>query len=114
LQPLLARFEFLKANRMLKTHAVTAFEIHPQDQLANAAGFIQVNMPLGKGGTLSELEAWDVTAFVNSYERLQNRQRALAWKPLKWSPAQALKIRASKNSSGSLKRGAVKNVLQVH
>ena len=41
-------------------------------QLANAAGFIQANMPLGKGGTLSEQEAWDVAAFMNSHERPQD------------------------------------------
>ena len=95
---------------MLKTHAVNAFEIHLHHRLANAAGFIQVNMPLGKGGTLSELEAWDIAAFANSHERLQDRQRARVWEPLKWSPAQALQTRASKNSAGSLKRGAVKKM----
>jgi cytochrome c len=52
-------------------------------------------MPWGKGGTLSELEAWDVAAFVNSHERLQDRQRARAWEALKWSPAQALQTHAS-------------------
>ena len=41
-------------------------------QLANAAGFIQANMPLGKGGTLSEQDAWDVAAFMNSHERPQD------------------------------------------
>ena len=41
-------------------------------QLANAAGFIQANMPLGKGGTLSEQEAWDVAVFMNSHERPQD------------------------------------------
>jgi len=41
-------------------------------QLANAAGFIRANMPLGKGGTLSEQEAWDVAAFMNSHERPQD------------------------------------------
>ena len=29
-------------------------------------------MPLGKGGTLSEQEAWDVAAFMNSHERPQD------------------------------------------
>lgn len=37
-----------------------------------AAGFIQANMPLGQGGTLSEQQAWDVAAFVNSHERPQD------------------------------------------
>jgi thiosulfate dehydrogenase len=41
-------------------------------QLANAAGFIQANMPLGKGGTLSEQDAWDVAMFMNSHERPQD------------------------------------------
>ena len=29
-------------------------------------------MPLGKSGTLSEQEAWDVAAFMNSHERPQD------------------------------------------
>jgi thiosulfate dehydrogenase len=41
-------------------------------QLGNAAGFIQANMPLGMGGTLSEQEAWDVAMFMNSHERPQD------------------------------------------
>lgn len=41
-------------------------------QLANAAGFIKANMPLGKGGSLSEQEAWDVAVFMNSHERPQD------------------------------------------
>ena len=41
-------------------------------QLANAAGFIQANMPFGKGGTLSEQETSDIADFINSYERPQN------------------------------------------
>ncbi|MBC7378228.1 MAG: c-type cytochrome [Burkholderiaceae bacterium] len=41
-------------------------------QLANASGFIQANMPLGKGGTLSEQDAWDVAVFMNSHERSQD------------------------------------------
>ena len=41
-------------------------------QLANAAGFIKANMPLGKGGYLSEQEAWDVAVFMNSHERPQD------------------------------------------
>ena len=41
-------------------------------QLANSAGFIQANMPLGKGGSLSEQEAWDVAVFMNSHERPQD------------------------------------------
>ena len=41
-------------------------------QLGNASGFIRANMPLGKGGTLSGQEAWDVAAFMNSHERPQD------------------------------------------
>ncbi|MEO8014785.1 MAG: c-type cytochrome [Polaromonas sp.] len=41
-------------------------------QLANSAGFIQANMPLGKGGSLSEQDAWDVAVFMNSHERPQD------------------------------------------
>lgn len=41
-------------------------------RLGNAAGFIQANMPLGRGGTLSEQEAWDVALFMNSHERPQD------------------------------------------
>lgn len=41
-------------------------------QLANASGFIQANMPLDKGGTLSEQDAWDVAVFMNSHERPQD------------------------------------------
>lgn len=41
-------------------------------QLANAAGFIKANMPLGKGGSLTEQDAWDVAVFMNSHERPQD------------------------------------------
>lgn len=41
-------------------------------QLGNAAGFIKANMPLGKGGTLSEQDAWDVAMFMDSHERPQD------------------------------------------
>jgi thiosulfate dehydrogenase len=34
-----------------------------------AAGFIKANMPFGEGGTLSDQDAWDVAAFVDSHER---------------------------------------------
>lgn len=34
-----------------------------------AAGFIKANMPLGKPYSLSDQEAWDVAAFINSHER---------------------------------------------
>lgn len=41
-------------------------------QLGNAAGFIKANMPLGRGGTLSDQDAWDVALFMNSHERPQD------------------------------------------
>ncbi len=34
-----------------------------------AAGFIKANMPLGKGNSLSDQEAWDVALYINSHER---------------------------------------------
>ena len=37
-----------------------------------AAGFIKANMPLGKPNSLSDQEAWDVAAFINSHERPQD------------------------------------------
>lgn len=44
-----------------------------------AAGFIQANMPLGQGGRLSDQDAWDVAAFVNSHERPSDpRQRGMS------------------------------------
>lgn len=41
-------------------------------RIDTAAGFIQHNMPLGQGDTLSDQEAWDVAAFVDSHERPQD------------------------------------------
>jgi thiosulfate dehydrogenase len=37
-----------------------------------AASFIKYNMPLGKGRSLDDQEAWDLAAFVNSHERPQD------------------------------------------
>ena len=34
-----------------------------------AAGFIKANMPYGRGGMLTEQQAWDVALFMNSHER---------------------------------------------
>lgn len=34
-----------------------------------AAGFIKANMPYGRGGTLSDQEAWDVALYMNSQDR---------------------------------------------
>jgi len=41
-------------------------------RINTAAGFIQHNMPLGRGETLSDQEAWDVAAYVNAHERPQD------------------------------------------
>ena len=41
-------------------------------RINTAASFIKHNMPLGKGGSLSDQQAWDVAAFVNSHERPQD------------------------------------------
>ena len=40
--------------------------------IKNAAGFIKGNMPLGQGGSLSDQQAWDVAAFVDSHPRPQD------------------------------------------
>jgi thiosulfate dehydrogenase len=40
--------------------------------VGNAAGFVKSNMPLGRGGTLSDQEAWDVAQFMDSHERPQD------------------------------------------
>jgi thiosulfate dehydrogenase len=40
--------------------------------IKNAAAFIKANMPLSRGETLSNQDAWDVAAFVNSHERPQD------------------------------------------
>ena len=34
-----------------------------------AASFIKANMPMGQGGTLTDQEAWDAAAFIDSQER---------------------------------------------
>ena len=41
-------------------------------RINTAAGFIQHNMPLGRGETLSDQDAWDVAAFINAHERPQD------------------------------------------
>nr|WP_298145504.1 c-type cytochrome [uncultured Pseudomonas sp.] len=41
-------------------------------RINTAAAFIKENMPLGKGGTLSDADAWHVAAFMNSHERPQD------------------------------------------
>lgn len=41
-------------------------------QLDKAAAFIQRNMPLAAGGTLTDQQAWDVAAYMNSQPRPQD------------------------------------------
>lgn len=40
--------------------------------ITNAAKFIKANMPLGMGNSLSDKEAWDVAAYIDSQERPQD------------------------------------------
>jgi thiosulfate dehydrogenase len=40
--------------------------------IKNAAAFIKANMPFSRAGTLTDQEAWDVAAFVDSRERPQD------------------------------------------
>ncbi|MDE2091066.1 MAG: c-type cytochrome [Gammaproteobacteria bacterium] len=42
------------------------------ERISTAAGFIKANMPYAAGGTLSDLDAWDVAAFVVSHARPQD------------------------------------------
>lgn len=41
-------------------------------RINTAAQFIRANMPLGRGGTLSNQKAWDVAYYINSHERPQD------------------------------------------
>lgn len=41
-------------------------------RINTAASFIKHNMPLGKAGSLTDQQAWDVAAYVNSHERPQD------------------------------------------
>ena len=41
-------------------------------QVDRAAGFIKTSMPYGAGGTLTDQQAWDVSAYVNSRPRPQD------------------------------------------
>ena len=41
-------------------------------QLDNAAAFIKANMPLSRGGTLSDQDAWDVAMYMDGHERPQD------------------------------------------
>jgi thiosulfate dehydrogenase len=42
------------------------------ERLDNASGFIKANMPLGRGDTLTDQDAWDVAYFMNAHERPQD------------------------------------------
>ncbi|GLQ86681.1 c-type cytochrome [Dyella flagellata] len=42
------------------------------ERLDNAAGFIKANMPLGRGNTLTDQDAWDVAYFMDAHERPQD------------------------------------------
>jgi thiosulfate dehydrogenase len=46
------------------------------EQVDNAAGFIKANMPLGRGRSLSDQDAWDVAYFMNAHERPQDPRYA--------------------------------------
>jgi thiosulfate dehydrogenase len=40
--------------------------------IKNAAAFIKANMPFSQASTLSDQDAWDVAAFIDSHERPQD------------------------------------------
>lgn len=40
--------------------------------VSTAAAFIKANMPLGKPGTLTDQQAWDVAQYMNSHDRPQD------------------------------------------
>ena len=42
------------------------------EQINNAAGFIKANMPLGRGNTLTDQDAWDVAYYMDAHERPQD------------------------------------------
>ncbi|MBE1160171.1 c-type cytochrome [Dyella acidiphila] len=42
------------------------------EQVNNAAGFIKANMPLSRGNTLTDQDAWDVAYFMDAHERPQD------------------------------------------
>jgi len=45
-------------------------------ELDNAAAFIKANMPLSRGGTLSDQDAWDVAMYMDAHERPQDPRYA--------------------------------------
>ncbi|SDL30109.1 Cytochrome c [Modicisalibacter muralis] len=44
-------------------------------RVSTAAAFIKANMPLGQPNSLSNQQAWDVAAYINSHERPQDPRR---------------------------------------
>ena len=42
------------------------------ERISTAAAFIKANMPYGAGGTLSDQQAWDIAAFLDSHPRPQD------------------------------------------
>jgi thiosulfate dehydrogenase len=57
-----------------KSHGKTVFPAlwAGMHSVSTAAGFIKANMPLGKGGTLTDQQAWDVAYYMNSHDRPQD------------------------------------------
>ena len=55
-------------------------------RVERAASFVQRNMPLGQGGTLSWQEAFDVAAYINSHPRPDSPGKEGDW-PLGGAPA---------------------------
>ena len=45
-------------------------------QLDNAAAFIKANMPLSRGGSLSDQDAWDAAMYMDGHERPQDPRYA--------------------------------------
>ncbi|MEJ2452407.1 MAG: c-type cytochrome, partial [Gammaproteobacteria bacterium] len=52
-------------------------------RINTAANFIHANMPLGKGGSLSIQQAWDVAYYINSHERPQDPRYKGSYKKTK-------------------------------
>jgi thiosulfate dehydrogenase len=48
-------------------------------RLQTAAGFVKKNMPLGQGGSLSDDEAWDVSAYFTQRDRPNFRNKLKDW-----------------------------------
>jgi thiosulfate dehydrogenase len=44
-------------------------------RVPTAAAFIKANMPLGQGGTLTDQQAWDVAAYINSKPRPEDPRK---------------------------------------